>query len=84
MRDSVTYLVGCTRPNLVPRFRKNHGPKQWQALKKVLRYPTLSGWTNPSSILHGWTHSDWGGDVDNCKSTNGYIYTSVERAMVWG
>ena len=43
----------------------------------------LSGWTNPSSNLSGWSDSDWGEDVDNRKSTSGYVYTQAGRAIAW-
>ena len=43
----------------------------------------LSGWTNPSSNLSGWSDSDWGEDVDNQKSTSGYVYTLAGRAIAW-
>ena len=45
--------------------------------------PKLCGWANPSTALHGWTDSDWGGDVDDRKSTNGYVYTFAGRAITW-
>ena len=41
----------------------------------------LSGWTNPSSNLSGWSDSDWRGDVDNRKSTSGYVYTLAGEAI---
>ena len=42
--------------------------------------PKLCRWANPSTA-HGWTDSDWGGDVDDRKSTNGYVYTFFGGAI---
>ena len=43
----------------------------------------VQGWTNPSSQLTGWSDSDWGGDVDDRKSTGGYVYTLAGAAISW-
>ena len=45
--------------------------------------PKLCGWANPSTALHGWTDADWGGDMDDRKSTSGYVYTFAGGAIAW-
>ena len=45
--------------------------------------PKLCGWANPSTNLHGWTDFDWGGVVDDRKSTSGYFYTFAGGAIAW-
>ena len=43
----------------------------------------MCGWANPSTDLHGWTDSDCRGDVDDRKSTSGYVYTCAGGAIAW-
>jgi Reverse transcriptase (RNA-dependent DNA polymerase)/gag-polypeptide of LTR copia-type/GAG-pre-integrase domain/Integrase core domain len=85
---NLLYLSICTRPdisysvNRVSRFMKNPGEKHWIACKRILRYLKstselgLSYQNNRNDdkiILSGYCDADWAGDVDDRKSTTGYI-----------
>ena len=60
----------------------------WTALKRVLRY--LKGtkelgitYASGSLVLTGWTDSDWAGDLDDSKSTAGYVFLLGGGAISW-
>ena len=65
--------------------KKSH----WEAGKRVLRY--LCGTINEGihykrvkdSSLIGYYDSDWGGSVDECKSTSGYSFYIGSGAISW-
>ncbi|XP_038713441.1 secreted RxLR effector protein 161-like [Tripterygium wilfordii] len=82
---SLMYAMMCTRPDissavgLVTRFQSNPGPEHWKAVKRILRY--LKGTMNYMLVyqgkdlrLFGYCDVDWGGDVDERKSTSGYAF----------
>ena len=91
---SLMYAMVCTRPDIahavgvVSRFLKNPGKEHWEAVKWILRYLRGSsdeclcfGASNP--ILKGYTDSDIAGDLDNRKSTTGYLFTFSGGAISW-
>ena len=55
----------------------------FQSMHSASIQSNLCGWMNPSTTLHGWTDADWGGDVDDRKSTSGYVYTFAGGAIAW-
>ncbi|GMP50698.1 hypothetical protein CsSME_00017211 [Camellia sinensis var. sinensis] len=84
----------CTRPDicyavgLVSRYQSNPGPAHWKAVKRILRY--LKGTADytlcyQSSDLHlvGYCDADWGGDLDERKSTSGYAFMLSDGAISW-
>ncbi len=74
-RPDITYAVG----NLA-RYTSKPTKAHWTALKRVLRY--LKGTIhygilyaqNESTICVGYSDSDWAGDVNDRKSTSGYLF----------
>ncbi|KAL6328283.1 hypothetical protein AAG906_034426 [Vitis piasezkii] len=91
---SLMYAMVCTRPDIayavgvVSRFLSNPGRHHWEAVKWIMRY--LRGTSklkltfgNGKPILVGYTDSDMAGDVDNRRSTSGYLMTFSGGAVSW-
>jgi hypothetical protein len=91
---SLMYAMLCTRPDicfavgLVSRYQSNPGNAHWQAVKRIMRY--LRGTTDlvlcyqgGDLKLRGYTDADWGGDLDESKSTSGYVFTLGGGAISW-
>ena len=91
---SLMYAMVCTRPDIahavgvVSRFLENPGKEHWEAVKWILRY--LRGTTGDclcfggsDPILKGYTDADMAGDIDNRKSTTGYLFTFSGGAISW-
>ena len=84
--DYLLYLI-ARRPNimftisLLPRFMHAISEMHFKAIKRVLRYvkgtPKLGVWcTKESDIrLIDYTSSDWGGSLNDMKSTSRYMYS---------
>ena len=83
---SLMYVMVCTRLDIayvvgvVSRFLSNPGRHHWEAVKWIMRY--LRGTSklkltfgSGKPILVGYTDSDMVGDVDNRRSTSGYLIT---------
>ena len=59
------------------------------AVKRILRY--LKGTSDymlcyqgkKDLRLIGYSDADWGGDVDQCKSTSGYAFLLNDSAILW-
>ncbi|XP_057532923.1 uncharacterized protein LOC130810814 [Amaranthus tricolor] len=90
---SVMYAMVCSRPDiahavsLVSRYMSNPGKGHWEALKWLLRY--LKDTSNVclmygknSSELTGFCDSDYGGDLDNRKSTNGDVVFDEDNMLI--
>ena len=92
---SLMYATICTRPDIayivgmLGRFQANPGEAHWVAAKKVLRYLQrtksfmLVYGRCDSLKLEGYTDSDLAGDVDDRKSTGGYIFMLNGGAVSW-
>ena len=78
------YLSTRTRPDIsfavssVARYTAKPTVDHWKAVKHILRY--LIGTINygllysrTSSVCLGYSDSDWGGDLDDRKSTSGCL-----------
>ena len=91
---SLMYAMMCTRPDIahaigvVSRFLENPGKEHWEAVKWILGY--LRGTTRDcmcfkgsDPILKGYTNADMAGDLDNRKSTTGYLFTFSGGAISW-
>ena len=91
---SLIYLVTGTRPDIavatgeVAKFCENPGRQHWAAVKRILRY--LRGTMdvgllfNPRDIsLTGYCDADWAGDLDNRRSTTGYIFVIGGVPVSW-
>jgi len=80
------YAMMCTRPDicyavgLVGRYQSILDQKHWITVKRILRY--LKGTSNymlsyqgkKDLRLIGFSDADWGGDVDQSKSTSGCVF----------
>ncbi|XP_070676342.1 secreted RxLR effector protein 161-like [Malus domestica] len=92
---SLMYATVCTRPDvafivgMLRRFQANPGEAHWISAKKVLRYLQrtknfmLVYGKSESLELEGYTDSDLVGDVDDRKSTGGYIFMLNGGAVSW-
>ncbi|RVW22327.1 Retrovirus-related Pol polyprotein from transposon TNT 1-94 [Vitis vinifera] len=91
---SLMYAMVCTRPDIayavgvVSRFLSNPRRHHWEAVKWIMRY--LRGTSklkltfgSGKPILVGYTDSDMAGDVDNRRSTSGYLMTFSGGAVSW-
>ncbi|RVW34206.1 Retrovirus-related Pol polyprotein from transposon TNT 1-94 [Vitis vinifera] len=91
---SLMYAMVCTRPDIayavgvVSRFLSNPGRHHWEAVKWIMRY--LRGTSklkltfgSGKPIFVGYTDSDMTGDVDNRRSTSGYLMTFSGGAVSW-
>ena len=91
---SLRYLT-CTRPDIaysvgiVSRYMEDPKQSHWKAIKRILRYiqgtKSLGLFYSSTSDynLVGYSDSDWCGDVDDRKSTSGYLFFMGETAFTW-
>jgi hypothetical protein len=83
-RPDITYMVST-----LARFSSHPTKQHWTALKRVLRY--LKGtvqygivYTRKSSReCIGYSDADWAGDLDDRKSTSGYLFQVSGGAVTW-
>ena len=90
---SLMYAMVCTRPDIghavgvVSKYMSN--PRiHWEAAKWILRY--LRGTINKCLYfgkgelkIKGYVDADFGGEVDNRKSTTGYVFTVGNTIVSW-
>nr|KYP55970.1 Retrovirus-related Pol polyprotein from transposon TNT 1-94 [Cajanus cajan] len=91
---SLRYLTS-TRPDLMlsvgitSKFMEDPSYTHWKALKRILRYVrgslSLGLFYSKSDDyqLVGYSDSDWCGDVDDRKSTSGYVFLLENTAFTW-
>jgi hypothetical protein len=96
MVGSLMYLL-ATRPDLaysvflVARFMERPTEMHVAAIKRIMRYlkGTLSLGIMYKKVsgdvlqLNGWTDSDYAGDLDDRKSTSGYLFMLGGGAVSW-
>ncbi len=89
------YAATVSRPdiaatvNKLSRFLHNPSNEHWKAAKHVLRYLkgtahmalNFSAGKTPSLI--GYSDADWAGDVNNRKSTSGYVFKFGNSVITW-
>ena len=92
---SLMYLMIGTRPDLafavgkLAQFCENPDMRHWTAVKRVLRYVCgtkelgikFDG-TKPL-VGHGFSDSDWAGDVKDRKSTSAYVFMMAGGPVSW-
>jgi hypothetical protein len=73
-RPDICHVVG-----LVSRYQSNLGKTHWKAVKHIFRY--LQGTKNMGLCfgirdieIVGFTDADFAGDIDDRKSTSGYVF----------
>lgn len=91
---NLMYLT-ATRPDLmfvvsmISRFMEKPHSEHWEAAKRILRY--VKGTVDygifyeagvPVSLT-GFTDSDFGGSIDDSKSTSGYVFNIGSGAISW-
>ncbi|XP_075098864.1 secreted RxLR effector protein 161-like [Nicotiana tabacum] len=89
------YAMVCTRPDicqavsLVSRYQTNPGLAHWQEVKRIMRY--LKGTVDYALCyqcgkdlrLVGYSDADHGGDLDERKSTSGYVFLLSDGDISW-
>lgn len=91
---SLLFLAITTRPdinfavNLLSRYCESPGRAHWSAIKRIFRYlkgtinfKLLYGQTN--EFLTGYSDSDWASDLDERRSTTGYVFIIYGGAISW-
>ncbi len=95
----ILWLARCTRPDLAKavgvlcRFNANPGMEHWKALKHLLRfirgsldyrieYSAAAALPGPQ-MFRTYSDADHGGNVDNGKSTSGYLILIGGGAVDW-
>ncbi|KAL5843259.1 hypothetical protein ACOSQ4_009217 [Xanthoceras sorbifolium] len=91
---SLCYLT-CTRPDilytvgLVSRYMENPTTTHFKAAKRILRYikgtidfGLFYSISNDYKLV-GYSDSDWGGDIDDRKSTSGLVFFMGNTAFTW-
>lgn len=91
---SLRYLT-CTRPDIlyavgvVSRYMEAPTTTHFKAAKRILRY--IKGTTNfglhyyssDNYNIVGYSDSDWSGDLDDRKSTTGFVFFMGDTAFTW-
>lgn len=93
---SLFYLAVATRPDIaktvgvLARFTKNPGMQHWKAVKHLLRYikGTLDykltyAPTSGSELFTSYVDADHGGNLDNGRSTTGFVIKMGTGAISW-
>jgi hypothetical protein len=91
---SLLYLSNCTRPDIAHangvlfRYMSKPTTDHWRMAKGVLRY--LAGtpevgieFGGEKLDLVGFCDADWAGDIDNRRSTTGYVFTLGGGVVSW-
>ena len=92
---SLMYAMLGTRPDIaqavgvLSKFSADPRPTHWKAVKRVMRY--LQGSkeaaltykpTNDTSMV-GFSDADWAGNLDDRRSTTGYVFRIGSGAVCW-
>lgn len=92
---SLLFIAQGTRPDIaqavneVSRFNNCHTKSHWTAVKRIMRYlrhtsdAKLTYTASSEGDFVGYSDSDWGGDLDSRKSTQGYIFKLANGAISW-
>ena len=96
---SLMYAMVYSRPDIahavgvLSRYMSKLGKEHWTTIKRVFRY--LRGTTDhaicyqgkdgPDRVLdvHGFVDVDWAGDLDQRRSTSGYVFSLFGGAISW-
>lgn len=85
-RPDITYVVSN-----VARFCANPSKQHLTTVKRILCYLKgsvhlgllYSKDSNTDSHCVGYSDADWAGDVEDCKSTSGYLFKLSGAAVSW-
>ena len=96
---SLMYAMVCTIPyiahavGVLSRFMSKPGKEHWTTVKRVFRY--LRGTSDYGLCyqgrpgldrvldIHGFVDADWVGDLDQRRSTSGYVFNLFGGAVNW-
>ena len=84
-RSDLAFAVG-----MLSKFNNNPGKIHWTAVKRLLRYMKgtselkLEYSKQENSTLIGYCDADWANDVDERKSTTGYLFKYQGGSISWG
>ena len=96
---SLMYAMVCTRPDIahavgvLSRFMSKPRKEHWTAVKRVFRY--LRGTSDHGLCyqgrpgldrvldIHGFVDADWVGDLDQRRSTSGYVFNLFGGVVSW-
>ena len=92
---SLLYLAVATRPDIafavsnVTKFSAQPTKQHWVAVKRILRY--LKGTADYGLVFThnapgecvGYSDADWGGDLNDRKSTSGYLFKISGGTVSW-
>jgi hypothetical protein len=92
---SLMYAMLCTRPDLaypisvLSQHMANPSMEHWMAVKRIFRYLQGSlqmklqfGATSSKEVL-GYYDADWGGDLEDRRSTIGFVFMMGGGAISW-
>eukprot|EP00253_Pinus_taeda_P032716 PITA_32716 len=96
---SLMYAMVCTRPyiahavGVLSRFMSKLGKEHWTTVKQVFRYLhgtsdyglCYQGKPGLDKVLdiYGFVDADWVGDLDQRRSTSGYVFNLFGGAVSW-
>ena len=91
--ECLLYLSTKTRPDIayavgnIARFTSQPSMQHWSAVKRIMRYLngtiTYGLMYGKGSSLIGYADANWAGDLDDHRSTSGYIFTMSGAAISW-
>ena len=91
---SIMYAMLCTRPDVAhalgvaSRYQSDPGPAHWGAAKTILKYLRKTQdlflvYGAKELVIEGFTDSSFQSDVDDFKSTSGYVFLLNGGAVTW-
>ncbi|XP_031265613.1 secreted RxLR effector protein 161-like [Pistacia vera] len=91
---SLMYAMLCTRPDITyavsitSKYQSKPGEKHWSAVKTIFKYLRMTkdlilSYRGSELKIQGYSESDFQSDVDDRKSTSGFIFTCNGGAISW-
>ena len=92
---SLMHIMVCTRPDIaaavgvLSRFLDRPSLEHWEAALRVLHYlkgtrrECLTFHRNSDDDIFGYCDSDWAGDLDDNRSTSGWVFIWCGAAVSW-
>ena len=83
------YAMVCTRPNLaddvsqVCKSMCNPGMRHWEAMKGTIGRGIMFGSQQGDPLVIRYVDYDYVGDLDDKKSTIGYVFTLASGPVYW-
>ncbi|XP_073121919.1 secreted RxLR effector protein 161-like [Henckelia pumila] len=92
--ESLMYAMLCTRSDsshaisIASRYQSNPGPEHWTAVKHILKYLNRTKhyclvFGGEDLTIYGYTDSDFQSDIDDRKSTSGFVLNLGKGAVSW-